>query len=297
MQISVNGTTLWFDVDGPVLVPDGPGMRERPTLLLLHGGPGFDHTGFKPVMEPLRDLCQIVYLDHRGQGRSGGSDPSHWTLNQWADDVRAFCDALGIVRPIVLGQSFGGMVAQAYATRHPDHPLAVIFSSTTARWDLALVLRRFEEVGGPAVRAVAEAFWTRMTDADRDAYMRVAMTCYNPRASADPFLRSRGRLKPEVLRHFSGPNGEMARMDFRADLARVRCPTLVLGGLADPVTPHECSREIAAALVNAPTELVLMDGCGHGVWRDDPEAGIAVLRRFVERVAQARDSVASRPEG
>ena len=45
MHIDVNGTRLWFDVDGPALVPDGPEMRPRPTVILLHGGPGsFDHT-------------------------------------------------------------------------------------------------------------------------------------------------------------------------------------------------------------------------------------------------------------
>ena len=54
MQLEVNGTRLWFDVDGPALVPDGPAMRERPTVVLLHGGPGsYDHSYFKPDFAPL----------------------------------------------------------------------------------------------------------------------------------------------------------------------------------------------------------------------------------------------------
>jgi len=49
VQVEVAGTRLWFDVDGPALVPDGPRMRRRPTVVLLHGGPGsFDHSYFKP---------------------------------------------------------------------------------------------------------------------------------------------------------------------------------------------------------------------------------------------------------
>jgi proline iminopeptidase len=75
MFVAVNGAKLFFDVEGAGLVPDGPRMRAKPTLLLLHGGPGFDHTSYKPAFLPLADIAQIVYLDHRGNGRSSGEDP------------------------------------------------------------------------------------------------------------------------------------------------------------------------------------------------------------------------------
>jgi len=58
-------------------------------------------------------------MDHRGNGRSSHDDPPTWSLAQWGDDVRGMCDALGIVKPIVYSVSFGGFVAQSYATRHP----------------------------------------------------------------------------------------------------------------------------------------------------------------------------------
>jgi hypothetical protein len=96
MHTTVNGSRLHFDVEGPKLVPDGATMRERPTLLLLHGGPGFDHSSYKPDFARLADLAQVVYLDHRGQGRSDKSEPAFWNLDQWADDVHDFCEALNI---------------------------------------------------------------------------------------------------------------------------------------------------------------------------------------------------------
>ena len=126
MHVSVNGVRLFFDVEGAKLVPDGPVMREKPTLLLLHGGPGFDHSIYRPAYSALSDLVQIVYLDHRGNGRSEEGPRESWNLAQWGDDVRAFCDTLDIVRPIVLGASFGGMVAMSYATRHPGHPSRLV---------------------------------------------------------------------------------------------------------------------------------------------------------------------------
>jgi proline iminopeptidase len=71
MNIKVNGPQLWFDVEGPVLVPEGPGMHERPTVVVVHGGPGtYDHSYFKPDFARLAAAAQVVYLDLRGHGRS-----------------------------------------------------------------------------------------------------------------------------------------------------------------------------------------------------------------------------------
>ena len=60
MRVVVNGVRLFFDVDGASLVPDGAVMRERPTLLLLHGGPGLDHSIYKPAFSTLTDIAQVV---------------------------------------------------------------------------------------------------------------------------------------------------------------------------------------------------------------------------------------------
>ncbi len=157
MHVVVNGVRLFFDVEGAKLVPEGPVMREKPTLLLLHGGPGFDHSIYKPAYSALADVAQIIYLDHRGNGRSEDGPRESWTLAQWGDDVRAFCEVLGIIDPIVLGASFGGMIALAYATRHPAHPSKLVLISTEAAGDTHLDRRvaLFERFGGPEVGALA----------------------------------------------------------------------------------------------------------------------------------------------
>ncbi|MFN5453987.1 alpha/beta fold hydrolase [Bradyrhizobium sp.] len=80
MRVLVNGVRLYFDVEGAALVPDGPAMRQKPTVLLLHGGPGFDHTSYKPAYSALTDIAQLVYLDHRGNGRSEDGPQELWTL-------------------------------------------------------------------------------------------------------------------------------------------------------------------------------------------------------------------------
>lgn len=286
MQVQVNGVPLFFDVEGAALVPDGDVLRPRPTLLLLHGGPGFDHASFKPAFTALTDCCQLIYLDHRGQGRSGGRDDrSGWTLDQWADDVRGLCDALGIVRPVVLGNSFGGFVAQAYLARHPDHAAGVILSSTAARMTLDLILAAFERRGGPAIRDAAAAFWQDVRAEKVEAYAQVCMPFYTAARPRDGVPgRARSIVRPEVLEHFSGRDGEMWRMDFRESLRRVRVPVLLLAGDLDPVTPWECAEELTACLPPQHLTYHRQPDCGHGLWRDQPDRTFAALRAFIRQV-------------
>ncbi|MFX7996943.1 alpha/beta fold hydrolase, partial [Acinetobacter baumannii] len=74
-------------------------------------------------------------------------------LDTLADDLVRLCDGLGIVKPIVLGQSFGGFVAQRYLARHPAHPGKVVLSSTSHHFGLARKLQHFGRLGGPQAAA------------------------------------------------------------------------------------------------------------------------------------------------
>ena len=267
MHVFINGVRLFFDVEGAKLVPDGPAMREKPTLLLLHGGPGFDHSIYKPAYSALADIAQIIYLDHRGNGRSEEGARESWNLAQWGDDVRAFCDALGVVDPIVLGASFGGMVALAYATRHPDHPSGLVLISTEAAGgthrDRRVAL--FERFGGAEVGALARRrFLEVQGQGDRaalDAWRRLAMPLYT-RTPRDPDMARRAINRSEVLHWFTRPGGESHAFNMFPDLGRIQCPTLVLGGEDDPMLPIECQADIAAALPPHLVQFERFANCG-----------------------------------
>ena len=278
MYVTVNGAQLYFDVEGAGLVPDGPRMREKPVLLMLHGGPGFDHTMYKPAFSQLADIAQVIYLDQRGNGRSGG-EPETWTLVQWGDDVKGFCDALGIEKPIVYGGSFGGFVAQSYATRHPEHPGKLILVSTAARIVYEEILAAFERIGGKQARERAEAHFFNPAAQTRNEYLQKNLPLYRVRP-VDPDAVRRAILRQDVGLKFGGTKNEQARMDFRADLARIRCPVLILSGDRDPMSPPQFSETLAQCL---PPNLVRHErfaNCGHGVFSDDPARAFAVLREF-----------------
>lgn len=246
MLVSVNGVRLFVDVENAGLVPEGAGMREKPVLLLLHGGPGFDHSAFKPRFSGLSDVAQIVYVDQRGNGRSEDGDPAAWTLAQWGDDVKGLCDALGLVRPVVLGMSWGGYVAQAYATRHPDHPGKLVLASTVAKVDFPAIFKRFEELGGPQIARIAESYWTAPTAEKRAEYFRHCVPFYR-RKPVDPDKLRRVLVRNDTALHFNGPGNEQGHMDFRSALGRVACPVLVMAGAHDPLVPPGVGEALVAA--------------------------------------------------
>jgi pimeloyl-ACP methyl ester carboxylesterase len=279
MRVQVGDVRLFFDVEGSKLRPDGPRMREVPTLLLLHGGPGSDHSPHKPAFSVLTDVVQVIYLDHRGAGRSDRSSPDRWNLAQWADDVKAFCDVLEIQRPIVLGVSFGGFVAMTYATRYPDHPGKLILNSTKGRrGGVSRMLAACRRLGGaPAEQALRAQIENPCPETVAE-FQRVCGPLGH-RQPMDPDRMARQIRNMELWAHFLG--GEINQFDLLPDLDRVKCPTLVLGAEDDVATPIGDSEDIAAAL---PAHLVRFErfaNAGHAIFFDEPERFFAVLREFI----------------
>ena len=276
MRIEVNGIRVFFDVEGARLVPDGPIMREKPTLILLHGGPGMDHSLFMPAFSKFADIAQVIYYDHRGNGRSDNGESTAWNVAQWGDDVRTFCDALEIEKPIVLGQSFGGVVALAYATRHPEHPGKLILVSTQARADTPRSLAVFERLGGSEARDAAARFFA----GDLAAFADYARLCFPLDARRKPW-------GPEVLARCVqnvavGMNysGKAATVDLLPDLHRIVCPTLILAGEDDPIMPIESSEEMAATIAVNLVRLERYANTGHTLFEDEPRSFDAV-REFI----------------
>lgn len=279
MRIEIEpGVQLFVDVEGLGWVPEQGELRQRPTLVLLHGGPGFDHGGFRPFFSRFTDVAQIVYYDHRSQGRSSQRPRSEWTLDTWADDVVRLCERLGIEKPIVVGQSFGGFVAQRYIARHPGHAAKVVLSSTSHHSGMARKLAAFARLGGPAAEAAARAFWEQPCEATWADYDQHCRHLYNTTPQGKTVATC---YRWDVLFHFAG--GEKKTMDLRPGLAGARCPVLVMAGEQDPVTPIEDAEDIAAALPAHRVQFARFPKVGHGAWRDDPDAAERVLRAFISQ--------------
>jgi proline iminopeptidase len=277
VRVAVGDTHLYFDVEGMGLVPDGPTMRERPVVVCLHGGPGFDHSMLKTSLAPLADIAQLVFPDHRGQGRSDPSEPARWNLDTWIDDLRGFCEALGLERPVILGQSFGGVVAMGAAIRYPELPGKLIVSSSIARFRLDRALPMFEKLGGAEARVVAERYLTDPNQEHLDEFMAVCLPLYNTSPFDPDVIERVVRRREEVGFHFF--RGEAFTYDWFADLGRIKAPTLILAGELDPITTLADHEDMAAAIPGS--RLEVFPDAGHGVFRDKPQEALAVIREFI----------------
>src|SRR6202167_1134570 len=117
---------------------DGSGVRiyyktlgSGVPLLLLHGGPGADHSDFLPALQPRARGCQLVLIDERGSGRSERlKDPKAYTLDHMVKDIERVRKHLQVRQFVVLGHSFGGILAQAYSTPHPNRILGLVLAGT-----------------------------------------------------------------------------------------------------------------------------------------------------------------------
>src|SRR3954453_20489474 len=249
MRAAIRDTEIYFDIDGPGLVPDGPRMRERPVAFAIHGGPGGDHTGFKPGYAALTAAMQVVYFDHRGQGRSGRGDADRWNLDENVEDMEALRRHLGCGPIVSIGTSYGGMVAQAHAARYPDAVSHLVLIVTAAHGGFipraqAIVRER----GTPEQQAVCEMLWagTFSSAAEMRRYYAAMAPMYarthDPAAGTG---RGRAIYSPEPINRAFGPDGFLRRFDLRSELERITAPTLILAGRHDWICPVEFSEEIS----------------------------------------------------
>jgi len=284
MRAALRGTEIYFDIEGAGLVPDGDTMREKPPAFLVHGGPGGDHTGFKPGFSPLAEHMQLVYFDHRGQGRSAKGDPATYTLDENVEDMEALRRHLSCGPIVSIGTSYGGMVAMAHAIRYPDsvsHLIAVVTASHGGF--IARAQQIIRERGTPEQQAACETLWAGGFTSPQHLrrYYEIMAPLYA--RHYDPVAaeagRKRGSNSPEPINRAFGPDGFLRRYDVRPELGRISAPTLILAGRHDWICPPEFSEEIHALIPGS--TLRIFEDSSHSIRADEPEAMRAAIVAFV----------------
>lgn len=282
MRARVNGVDLFFDVEGCGVVVDGPRTVDRPALIALHGGPARDHTTLKPYLSPLTDVAQLVYVDHRGTGRSGPADPSSYRLPQLADDIDALRRHLGLDTIILLGHSYGGFIALTYALRHPEtlsHLILVGTAPSHRFWERSAEILRAsgtceQQRLGPKLLAGEIA-----TDDEYRGWWRTMLPLYYTQPDSDAIndsvqrVRGNVRTAQEMLRH------DLPQYDVEAELHTITVPTLVATGVHDWIQPTEYSRLLATELPHA--TLKVYERSGHVPHAEENAKFIADVTEFL----------------
>ena len=262
-------------------------------LVILHGGPGLDHTEFGGYLDGLSDSCRLVFVDLRSQGRSEPAARETWTVAQMAADTQALAETLELERYAVLGHSFGAFVALQHAVDFPGKPAASIISSgiPAARF-LSQVEENLAAFEPEELREQVISSWAREADALTQEDCRSIMSDQLPfhfRDPRDPRIETeRARLgdmvfAPDVLR-------EAARADYGAievedRLGDVTHPVLVLAGRHDRTCSVAAAEAIALGIPSA--ELVVFEDSAHMTFVEEQDAYLAAVREFLARRAVA----------
>ncbi|WP_336789652.1 alpha/beta fold hydrolase [Paenibacillus sp. MMO-177] len=284
MFATLNGTRIYFDVEGSGYVPNGSKMEARPVLFAVHGGPGSDHSDFKPWLTPLADQMQIVYLDLRCNGQSERVDPATCTLEQLADDIEALRQYLGFDRIHLLGHSFGGMVAQVFATRYPNslEKLLLICTAPSREFYPAALAYASNVATEEQLRVIPELFEGRIRDdAHLIAWWDVCYPLYFHVQDLELMMetgnRPIGSLEAAnyTFKHF------IPQYDVRPKLPALQVPVLIVGARYDWITPVSQSEEMHRLLPQS--ELVLFENSGHMPFIEEHEAFIQKVSGFIAK--------------
>ena len=281
MKITINKKKLFFETSGHSLKASGGRFENKPTLILLHGSPGnSDHSVFRPMFDQLSDIAQVIYIDLAGSGRSDNPEDGVFSLESWADDLYEFCEALSIEKPVVLGNSAGGMIAAQYGIKYPNHPGKLILSSTQGRLTTSRCLSKFEELGGIGARLSAER--ALVTHGDLESFIEYAKVCM-PLYNVQPQTRERLSIfRRSCADAFHKLGGVWHQLDLLDEVHRITCPTLILAGEEDPVTPCADSEDLMSRMNSEWVQLRIFPHAGHGVWLDDQEAAFHAIREFIQ---------------
>jgi pimeloyl-ACP methyl ester carboxylesterase len=266
-----------------------PGPADR-TLLVIHGGPDWDHTYLRAPLDRLGGEYRIVLPDLRGCGRSTtGLDDEQYTPDAVVGDLVALLDHLGAARAAVLGFSFGGLIAQRLLAAVPERVSRLVVASSSV---LPVPPDAFAGWAERDERVAAEAaVWADATLAG-PAFTRAAAVAgaranvWRPE-SLPGYLRllSEVHFTAEWLRPYrAGVMPSPWLSDAVAALSAAGRPILLLQGEHDMTFPAVLAGQ-AAARISGATAVVLADA-GHMAHVDDPGGWLAGVRRFLaaERV-------------
>ncbi len=258
---SINGTNLSF-------VDSGKGTP----LLLVHGFP-LDHSMWNGQIETLSARHRVIAPDLRGFGQSGVSD-GMVTMEQFADDLAALIDFLGIDQAVLCGLSMGGYIALEFWRKYVKRLRALILCDTRAVNDTPeSAANRFvvaEKVLREGSNTVADTMIPKLF---------APITLQNQPHLIDSIRRVIGRTDPRGIA--AAARGMAQRTDFTAELSRIGCPAFVIVGQSDAISPVAEMQAISKAVPNA--EFQIIPQAGHMAPLEQPQAVNAAIERFIQK--------------
>ncbi|MCY3964535.1 MAG: alpha/beta hydrolase [Acidobacteria bacterium] len=258
---------------------DGAQIRYRlagngPVVALTHGlGGHLDY--WEPTVETLQDRCTVLTWDVRG---FGGSErrPGTMAPETWAADLATVLDEIGADAAVIAGFSMGGVISQRFALDFPARTRALILISTSSE-----------------VNERAEAGWNARADVvERDGLAKALAPAdpaisygkeYGERHAEEIAEAARLSIERNDAASYAAACRAVSNIDYTVDLQTITCPTLILQGLEDALTPPGGSVIMSRRIQGS--RLIMLENCGHWIPTERPAEFHAEVEAFLAEVA------------
>ena len=288
--VDANGVMIYYKMLG----------RGAP-LMIVHGGPGASHDYFLPYLLPLARHNKVVFIDERGSGRSQKlEDPSGYTIENMVEDVEGVRQALGLGKISLLGHSYGGALAQAYALKYQANLTHLILGST---WSSSKALNeifvKMKQNMSPELREridklEAAGLFGHGKEYEKNRYTNDYMIAAwgegyfpylyqnHPDPNYDPV--DNGKMAWDLYREMWGEHGEfvidgnLKSVEYTDRLAGIKVPTLILVGDHDEADPS-LSQAMHEKITGS--KIVVFPKAGHMTFVDDTGMFIQTVDDFL----------------
>ncbi|MEO7002679.1 MAG: alpha/beta fold hydrolase [Ktedonobacterales bacterium] len=281
MEANIDGVSIFYL---PV------GAEGNYPLIVLHGGPGLDHTEMSPWMDTLADSYRLIYVDLRGNGRSQRVDPATLSLSVFASDVTKLAAALGLHTYALLGHSFGSFVTLAHAIEDGGASHYIISGGTASFTktgkEVEENLANFEPM---ALREQVTESWAlepkARTQEDVRKLLAMQMPFHFASTESDAYRRymqveeqGAAIYSPEVLAYFAA---NAYPIEYEDRLHTITQPTLIVTGQYDRTCTPRAARELHAGIPGS--ELMILPDAGHMTYIEQPRMYFSAVRDFFAR--------------
>jgi proline iminopeptidase len=280
--VSVDGGKLYYQV-----------MGKGSPIIVVHGGPGLDQTYLLPQMIALGKKHQVVLYDQRYSGQSLPADLDTRFINmrQFVQDIESIRQTLGYKKIILIGHSWGGLLAMSYAINYPQYTQALILMNSTPVTSVGFdaFIKEFKQRMEPIQHQIdtisqSQAF----VNGDPMAFENYCRRLFEKYLYKESdiqkislnFSSETAKNQGKIEAVFSKLLFE-TKYDIRSKLNQLKIPTLVIHGEADPI-PLWTAKQISKAIPHA--QLIVVKKSGHFSYAEKSKNVFSEINHFIERL-------------
>jgi len=256
-------------------------------IIIVHGGPGFDHVHMLPFKE-LSDKYQVIFYDQRATGESSGdTDSASITVGNFVSDLELIRKDLGLDKISLIGHSWGARLSMEYAIKYSANLEKLILLSPSSNMDymnqyVENIEKKTDEESRLMLKKIEESSSFKSKEQKTiEKYYSIA---------TKPFFHDTAKIsKLDLSMHKNTANNqsvvadllmrEVMTRNINSELYKVHCLTLILHGESDPM-PIKAASQVYKSIQNS--KMVVLKNTGHFMFAETPTQTLSIIRKFLD---------------